>query len=308
MSFSQLRYALTAVLLSLLVFACRGVDRDDADGSTGELTLGITDGPVEKAQDVRLVLDGIEIIPEIGDPILVEDLREDTIDLLELQGGEREEVLRRFDLPDGRYESIRLIVNQIDSFIRDENGEVFPLTIPAGEEDNLILEIGIALDEDNDLEDFTIDVDLRRSIRVDNSVSPPEYFFRPRLRIVETSRSATLRGTVDRELIEDTSCANENSNEDGNAIYLYRENVVGEQDIQDDDEKDPFATATVKFNDDSDEWEFAFGFLPIASYKAVFTCNAILDDPDDDDEAEMEFSAPLTVNVQRGNTETLRFE
>jgi hypothetical protein len=307
MTQSQCRFALLIVFSSFLAVACRGVDREGGGQGRGELTLGITDGPIETALEVRLVLAGIEITPAGGSPILINDLREDSIDLLDLQGGEREEIIRGYDLDDGSYESVRLIVDETESMIRVESGNEYPLTIPAAELDKLTLQFDVVFNEDNDEEDYTIDIDLRKSIREDDTVNPPIYELHPRIRFVETSRTESLTGTVHQDLIEDNNCSSRNSNDDGNAIYLYRTGVSGEQDVQD-NENDPYATAKVSFNSSSGQWEFAFGYLPVDSYKAVFTCNAILDKPKSDEQSLMDFTVPQTINLQQNNSETIRFE
>ena len=291
---------------TLLMTACRGVDDNNGGGGNGELTLGISDGPVDEADEVRIAFSGVEITPVGGMPMLIENLEEDFIDFLDLSGGERELLLDEFDLADGTYDSIRLIVNEMDSFV-DVGGSRFNLVVPPGEEMNLLLDVNVFFDEDNDLEDLTIDVDLRKSIRVDNTQSPPVYEFHPNLRVVETSRSETLRGTVHEDFIEDTRCANQNNNEDGNAVYLFVGNSGGFQDLQN-NAGDPFATTGVEFNTASNQWEFAFGFLPRQSYRLVFTCDAILDDPEQDDFVSMDFEGPIIVDVRQGNTETVAFE
>lgn len=304
---SRLSVTLVSFTTLLVLIGCRGVNSNNEGGGIGELTLGITDGPTDFAQEVRLVLDGIEITPTGGAPILIDVLREDNIDLLDLQGGEREELIRNYDLPDGSYESVRLIVDDVSSRIRLDNNNEFELTIPAGEESNLVLDLDIILDEDNDEEDFTIDVDLRRSIWVDETVNPPVYTFHPRMRIVETSRTTTLTGSVDEALIEDNSCENGGADDEGNAVYVFRGSSVDIQDIQDNAD-DPYATATVDYNNISDQWEFAVGFLPVGNYTAVFTCNAVLDNPQTDDESELDFSIAQTIDVQLSGTDSLRFE
>jgi hypothetical protein len=306
MTASQIRYLAIILFACITVISCRGVNDDGSSGSTGELTLGITDGPADGVDEVRVVFSGIEITPQSGSPILVEDLEEDFIELVQLQGGVRELLLSDFDLADGSYQSVRLIFEPIGSFVRVD-GSQFDLVVPSAEEARLRIDVNLFFDPDNDEEDITIDIDLRKSLCFNDSQSPAVYELHPSMRVVETAQSETLRGTVAAELIEATTCANDNNNEDGNAVYLFVGNSGAAQDIQG-NSGDPFATATVSFNNTNSQWEFAFGFLPRQSYRAAFTCDSILDDPDADNSGTVEFAGPITVDVQQGNTETLRFE
>ena len=298
--------ALAVVLIcsiAALMTGCRGVDSNNGGGSNGEINLGITDGPLDGVDQVRLALAGVEITPTGGSPILIEDLDEDLIDLLDLQGNNRELLLDEYDLADGSYESVRLIINETDSFVEDGNA-MFPLTVPVSEEANLTIAVDVFLDDDNDLEDFTIDIDLRKSLRVDTTQSPRVYELHPRIRVIDTTRSETLRGTVDESLITDSRCSN--NNDDGNAVYLFEGSSSDFQDIQD-NTNDPFATTTVNFNTDNGLWEFEFGFLPRQSYRAFFTCDAILDDPEQDDAAMINIEGPVSIDVQQNNSETISF-
>lgn len=304
MTTSLFRRLAIVLLFLLLVVSCRGVD-DNGGGEQGELTLGITDGPVDGADEVRVVFSGIEIVPATGPSVMVDELDEEFIDFLKLEGGERELLLSNFDLDDGTYQAIRLIFNPVGSFVK-VNGAEYELIVPAAEEPNLTIDVSLFFDPDNDEEDVTIDLDLRKSLRIDETVSPPVYELHPRMRVIDTDRGEILRGTVERDLVEDTSCNNDD--EDGNAVYLFVGNSGDDdRDIRD-ESGDPFATAAVKFNNTSKEWEFAFGFLPRQAYRLFFTCDAISDDPEVDNSAEMDFKGPVTIDVQQGNTETVRFE
>ena len=56
---------LTVLLLSLLK-ACT-----DGDGQTGTLTLGVTDAPVDGADNVYVEFSGVEIQPNSGERIVI---------------------------------------------------------------------------------------------------------------------------------------------------------------------------------------------------------------------------------------------
>ncbi len=304
MTVSQFRYAAIVLFSMVIVMACRGIDNEGTSGSSGELTLALTDGPADTIDEFNLYISGVEITDSNGDTVLVEgdDIEEEFFDLVMLRGGIREEIIRNFDLEDGTYDSIRLIVNEVDSNVR-VGGSEFDVSIPSGEEANLSLDLNIFFDEDNDEEDFTIDIDLRKSIRADDFDNPTTYFFHPRLRVVETSRTGTVRGTVHPDLITNSQCSSRSGDQDGNAVYLFADNGVV-QDLQDNND-DPIATATVDVQSDN-SGEFSFGFLPVQTYRAVFTCDAFDDNPAEEN-SNVDFSSPVDVTVEEGSTATLSF-
>lgn len=295
------------ILLSaclLVLNACRGVDdNDDDDDIDAGLTLGITDGPTEDADEVVITFTGVEIKPANDVAFIVELRNPEAIDLLDLQNGERELLLDDYGLDDDNYSWVRLIVDDSGgrSYIR-VNGGQFPLTIPEEFEDNLQINRGFSF-TNSTFADFTIDIDLRKSIYQD---SKGDYIFRPSLRVVETLASATITGSVADPLVDDLACIDDDLPFDaGKAVYLFQGAGASVQDIQDiiDDEPspaNPIATATVYNDQSSNEYRFQFHYLEDGDYTAVFTCFAQNDDPITEDDLIVFFSDPVSITLTGG--------
>ncbi|MEX1031936.1 MAG: DUF4382 domain-containing protein [Cellvibrionaceae bacterium] len=304
----------TVFVISVCLFGilgCRGVDSDSDSNSggelgddLGELTLWITDGPVDEADMVELSITGVQVKPVGADSI---DVLLDSpliVDLLDLgdEDNPREEIIDDHSFPVGDYEWIRLLLDEADVTIMID-GLQYPLTIPPDEQDGLQFEFNLTVEDDTDL-DLTIDLDLRKSLR---SLGGNQYELHPRLRIVNTEQTGTLNGTVAQSLVEDNDdCNNGAFNDEGNAVYVFAGGDAVFQDIRD-NAQDPIATTTVEKNFDN-EYVFRVGFLPRGSYTAVFTCDGSIDDPETDNELIMLFSDHVNVSIQVGETTTIDFE
>jgi len=308
------KYWLVGATLALVVLAgCRGVDDDpDFVNEDGSVDLFITDGPLEIANDVIIQLQSVQITPVDGDVIEVDLSDRDPIDLLNLTGEERERLINGASLPAGSYESMRLELADTGHFIRVASG-MFPLTIPDEEQDALTIAFNLEVEDDTDA-DFTIDFDLRRSLR---HVGPDTFELHPRLRLVDTDDTATMRGTVAMNLVEDDSdCENggvterfgtSQSVDKGNAVYVFSGTGATVQDIRD-GAGDPLTTATVDFNGTTGEYEFLIAYLPRGNYTLAFTCEALEDDPEADDSVNMDFSDSVDVNLTADGVNDVRIE
>jgi hypothetical protein len=141
--------AVPVVALTLLG-GCAG-----SDGSTGQLSLAVTDAPVDEATSVVVAFTGVELKPAGGpsqtfhfcldanaDEPIVQTTACDTpaprqIDLLALQGGGSELILDGVTVPAGRYNWVRLMVEadpaSLDSYIELSDGGVYPLYVPSAD-------------------------------------------------------------------------------------------------------------------------------------------------------------------------------
>jgi hypothetical protein len=126
-----------------------------SDGSTGQLSLAVTDAPVDEATSVVVAFTGVELKPAGGpsqtfhfcldanaDEPIVQTTACDTpaprqIDLLALQGGGSELILDGVTVPAGRYNWVRLMVEadpaSLDSYIALSDGGVYPLYVPSAD-------------------------------------------------------------------------------------------------------------------------------------------------------------------------------
>jgi hypothetical protein len=83
------------VLSVAFLSACNSGSSSDpfAGGSTGSLTLSVTDAPVDGATSVVVVFTGVELLREDAEPVVFTFEEPKQIDLLSLQGGLTETLL-----------------------------------------------------------------------------------------------------------------------------------------------------------------------------------------------------------------------
>lgn len=265
-----------------------GCGSSSSGSDTGKLTLGLTDGPVENAEQVVVTFNAVELHGAENKTITFDKPK--AINLLAYQGEDRIVLLDDEVLQAGNYQWIRLAVDEAGSYILID-GQQHPLDIPSGAQTGLKLNRGFTLAADGST-DFTIDFDLRKSVTLSNQ----GYKLRPTLRITDNLQSGTISGTVAASLIEDASCNNGDNNDQGNAIYLFSGSDAELQDIQT-NAGDPLASATVVYDGEQQQYRYTLGFVPYGDYSVTFTCNSSLDNADEDNSALMNFSPAVNVSL-----------
>lgn len=280
---------------AILLAACGGGDGSSSnDEETGSLSLAITDGPVDGAQEVVVQFDGVEIQPASGDRITFNFDEPQTIDLLDLQGSISEPLLSDETVPAGEYNWVRLMVSAeedmvFDSYIVTGDGTQHELSIPSGSQTGLQLNSGFTVAVQG-VSNFTVDFDLRKSV-----VEAPGldvYMLKPSLRLVDNLTVGTISGTIDANLISE-ACTNPTDN-DG-AVYLFAGEVETAQDIQG-VEADPLTSALV-----DSEWNYEIGFVAEGDYSAAFTCENDIDDPEQEDELVFYGLTSFTVTADENS-------
>ncbi|AWL13079.1 hypothetical protein HMF8227_02627 [Saliniradius amylolyticus] len=316
---------LVLVGLTGLLVACGGGSDsvDDSSGGTepqpdtATFSLGVSDAPVDNASEVVVYFDGVELVPgedADGDPIEF-DVTDDNgdprmIDLLTLQGQSFETIVSEEEIPAGTYGQLRLQVTS-DSYIVMDQG-TFPLQVPSNELklDGFEAQAGVTAA-------FTVEFDLRKSL-----VKPGNNFdhikLKPRgVRLVGNDSVGALEGTVAEALILDDSCSNKDDPMLGNVVYLYEGadlalSVLGDDadEPADAEEVSPFTTAEVSFDEEGQSYNYEVGFVPAGDYTVAFTCQAQLDEPESDENAEdgFEFLTSQTVTITAEETAEANFE
>ena len=294
---------LIIVTSAALLAACGSGDGGGGskDAPTGSLKLSVTDAPVDDAEAVWIKFRAVEFKPEGGSPVRHELLgagnpqvpAPQSINLLPLQEGRSAVLVNNLELPAGRYEWIRLIVdnveNERDSYIVIEGNEC-ELRVPSGDESGLKLIRGFTLPANGSVA-LTVDFDLRKSI-----VEPPgqqgtgidctqAYLLKPVLRLVQDSDVGAITGTVDPSLfLPDCS----------RLVYVFSDGTgpAGGTLPDDQDVHDPNPVVMAK----ADEVTGAYhaSFLPSGNYTLAFTCG--LDDMATDD--ALVFSPTKAASVQ----------
>ncbi len=294
------------MLLALALFGCGGgdgysggVDSGGVGEPTGQLSIAITDAPVDYATEVVVTIDAVELKPIDGTPVLIEfEARE--IDLLILQDGVSAVILNRETVRAGEYSWIRLQLHgdpgTVDySYVMFENGFMHPLVIPSFDENGLKLVSGFIVPV-NGHGSYTLEVDLRAALH-----APPgqngDFFLRSALRLVDNTMVGEIAGTVSGDLIDgDIGCTS------GNAVYVYEGlNVIPDDvNLVDSDDVEPVTSTIVKLNESTGVYQYVAAFLPAGDYTVAFTCQAGDDNPDLDD--NIAFTATDNATVVAGET------
>ncbi len=321
-----------AASLGLALGACGG-GGGSGDTSTGAITLGITDAPVDTAEKVVITVTLIEIQERDGDRLSF-DIEDQSIDLLALQGGLRELLLEDEQVPAGTYDWARLFIdteprqdNQgewiLPTYIqfRDPNeyvclpvtdttgpdvgAERCPMDIPSNENTGLKVNTPFVVEENGDI-DMTIDFDLRKSVTdpqgqtvVLDGVEYDEFKLRPTLRLVMTGESGTIEGTVNEGLLTNPDC----SDSDDGSVYVFAGGGVVPDDV-DGIDPDPVTTADVEWDDGRQAYFYRAAYLEPGTYTVAFTCEEEDDESDVDESVSadpVDFEGAATVDVNAGS-------
>ena len=294
LSFKRASSFLVVITSLVAVSACGGSD-DSSDEplapTTTGFSLSVSDAPVDSASEVVVFFDEVELVGE-GEPITfnVQDENGDprSIDLLTLPGSQFETIVDETDIPIGSYSQLRLGVTS-DSYIVTDEG-TFPIRVPSGE---LKLD-GFTAQPGFDAA-YTIEFDLRKSL-VD-PVGQPVIMLKPRgVRLVLNDDVGTLAGTVNAALLNDERCASKMDLFTGNAVYLYESeqssiDVLGDDADAgaDDSEIRPYAVVPVTYDETAQTYNFIAGFIPQGEYTISFSCTALFDEPETDEDEENGF-------------------
>lgn len=254
--------------LLLLLAACEVLDRDE-----GRLSLSLTDAPVEDVDSVEVTVDAVILTHEDGDTETLELEPPQRVDLLQQRNGSRASLLSDVPVRSGRYDRIRLRL--VESATSTESSVLprgttqrQPLFVPEDAEAGLILN-GAFVVPDGEAAAFTIDLDLRQSLRTPAG-GAQAWTLRPVLRIVEDARAGSVAGSVGTARATAAGCVP--------AVYAFAGRDTEPDDI-DGLEAEPLTEATVERGADG-VYRYQLAFLPAGDYSLAYTCGAGLDEPD----------------------------
>lgn len=300
---SFLKTCALAVLCSTLA-AC-----GDDGGSTGQISVAVTDSPVDYAEAVVVRFTGVELKPKEGAAFSIDFTEPKTIDLRALQGEERAMLLDDEEVAAGEYTWMRLKVVADPDVAGDSwitiDGADCELRIPSGDERGLQLIRGFTVGVGTTT-DFTVDFNLRQSV-----VRPPgqttavpvcdgqAYMLKPVLRVVDSLEVGTISGTVDSTFAA-TQCESTTTGPYPGNVYLFGPVTDTDPGTLDDYDgiwddlngDDPIASAMV----DPDTFGYTIGFVPDGDYRMAYTCDA--------DEPEVDANEP---DLPQGMDEVVEF-
>ena len=300
-AFTTTTKALVVTAAVALLAACGG-GSDGDKSQTGRLKLSITDAPMDDVQEVWVKFSAVEFKPEGGAPVLSALTPAQSLELLGLRDGRSAVLVNNLILPAGRYEWIRLVVDNVpnvhDSYVM-ANGAECELIVPSGAESGLKMNRGFTLPADGSVA-LTVDFDLRKSLH-----APPGqksmmemctqgYLLRPTLRLVQDSEVGAIAGTVDPLLFTNVAgCAP--------MVYVFSDgpNPVGTTVPDDQDNIEP--NPVVMAEPDSTSGAYKATFLTKGNYTVAYTCNGDKDLPTSDDSALVIFSADKKAAVVQPN-------
>lgn len=289
---------LSILLGTALLTACGG--GGDAPAASGQISLGITDAPVDGATAVVVKFTAVELKPEDADAFSIDLTPAQSIDLLALAGGSSRTLLESHNVPAGRYQWVRLLIeaqqSQAGSYIDLASGQRFPLFVPSGSESGLKLIRGFTVAAGS-ISNFTIDFDLRKSV-IAPPGQAPNYLLKPVLRMVDNLQVGTVAGTVAAALIP-AGCSP--------LVYLFTGSAVVPDDLDaaPAPDLDPLVSVPVRLETVSGEYRYRAGFIEAGSYTASFTCNGIADTPDG--EEALDFAGTQNLAVSANQTTTIDF-
>ena len=292
-----MRISFSAVTVSMALALAACSSGGGGGNETGELSLAVTDAPVDDASSVVVQFSGVAF-KRAG--AAAEDVQNLTpsprqLDLLQYQEGRAALLLDGVTLPAGEYEWIRLIVDNEtgvrDSYITLTGGEECELRVPSGAESGLKLNRGFTLPAAGSVA-LTIDFDLRKSIH-----APPGqqgaaaactqgYLMRPTLRVVDDANVGAIAGHVASELVTEECLPK---------VYVFSGAGIAADDIEEADgaDADPLVVASVAVENGSTAYAYHAAFLPQGAYTVAFTCGD--DDPDADDTLTFVGAQDVTV-------------
>src|SRR5687767_7466493 len=146
MSTRQRYWVPVSVMLAALsiLAGCGG----DGSADQGSVSVGLTDAPVDEAQEVWVQVTGVAFKPQGSAPEIVEDFAPRAINLLQYQQGDVALLLDNVPFRAGQYQWLRLIVesqpNVRDSYVM-VNGQECELRVPSGAESGLKMNRGFTI-------------------------------------------------------------------------------------------------------------------------------------------------------------------
>jgi len=311
---------LASVLCALLV-ACgtgsssgdKGSTLDDSDPQTNvtttqsgglsndsSISLRLTDAPIDNLVRAVVQFTAVELKPQAGGWVKFTLATPQSIDLLQLQGGNTADLLINVPAPAADYKEIRLYTGSgaMVNYVEEVGGGVEPLQIPGGSSSGLKLKQDFTITATH-AASFIIDFDLRQSIRSPGNSG--NYQFQEVMSLVTVSGVGGFRGEVDPMwLSRPPPDCSDTLVDSFNAAYVFNgHNVIPDDINQLASNTEPVSTTPVTYDGASGKYIFEAAFLPAGNYTVAITCNADLDDLEADD--DLRFFDPKNVTVVANN-------
>jgi len=278
--------------LPLSLIAAAGV----LAGCEAQLTVDLTDGPTDTADEVVLAVTHVALQTDTGDVerFAVEDAT--PVDLLLFRRGQTHRLVTSQDIPNGDYVGIALEYAATGSFVTRNDGSQVTVNTPTVRR---FTDIDLSV-TDLDSKDLVLALNLRFSL-VDTGAG--SYDLEPVMRAARPASTGTVTGLIATSAVESTACQAGRTAGEGVAVYAFRgtgatpADFVGQDNLIESDD--------VAFDAAASAYRYELHFLPAGDYTLALTCQADADDPSDDD--VVDFEDTLNVSVTADGTVQANF-
>jgi hypothetical protein len=290
---------ITISALAAAMVACGGEGSSDTV-STGSVSVGLTDAPVDGAEAVYIEIEALVLNRSGGNRIRFDFDMAERVNLLELNSGAVMALLENRKVEAGEYNWMRLELGDNNNIVI--GGNSYSLTMPSARG---VQTSGFTVPAGGEV-DLTIDFDVRKSI-IDPQNSN-DYKLKPVVRLVDNAKVGTIQGRVAGEIIS-AQCSSENAGSTtsyNGSVYIHQDFGAKPDDIG--SQNEPLAAIPVKYLDD--QYEYTAAFLPAGNYTLSYSCGndrieTAEGQPSDD---PIIFTGNQDVEVTVGKTTVADFE
>ncbi len=280
--------ALVALLLTSLALS----------GCEASLDVNFASSTFGDADEVRLALDGVDVLDEGSSEFELGSDADDVVDALDYTGGDTLELVKSGPLDEGRYTGIRLRFADSGSALYTSDGGVYPIDITSN---YTYADMDVELDQDES-DTRTIVFEPRFSLRP-STTADGHYSMTPVIRVVHPDRAGSISGTVDDDLVRSDTCRADRTVGTGVAVYAFTGANVTPQDYVSGEGGSPVAAADVQVSDDGDSFYYDFPLMAAGSYTLALTCNADVENPSTND--GFVFLTQASVVLDESESETV---
>jgi hypothetical protein len=255
-------------------------------GCESRITVDLTDGPTDGAQEVVLDIDSITLLTDSNDTVTLALDTPGPVDLLAFRNGETYRLVQDERIDADRFVGIALDFASSGSFVRLANGTQVTINPPLT---RTYADIDLTVSDVDD-EELVIDLNTRFSLVDTGSGS---FDLEPAVRALRPVEGGTATGLVSAAFVEGTACAQGRPFGTGVAVYAFSgtgvtlNDYVGQTNLIAADDVEPELA--------SGAYRYELHFLPAGSYTLALTCEADEDDPATDDALTFPSSATVTV-------------
>lgn len=278
--------------LSLSLIAVAGL----LAGCESNITVDLTDGPTDGAQDVVLDIDSITLLADDNSTVTMALDTPGPVDLLAFRNGETFRLVGNESIRAGHFVGIALNFASTGSFVTLAGGTQATVNTPST---RTYADIDVSIG-DFDSVDLVIDLNTRFSL-VDTGAG--SFDLEPAVRALRPADGGTATGLVPKAFVEGAACAQGRPFGRGVAVYAFSGSGVTANDYV--GQSNLIAADDVEPDTPSGAYRYELHFLPAGSYTLALTCEADEDDPATDD--AVVFTSSFNVTVPADGTVQANF-